>query len=290
MQISKIKIINMKNQIVIICLFCSLSVYSQDERQTYVNNLLDGVKVEKDIRYNTFERPLLLDIYYPARTNNESLPCVVWIHGGALTDASLDKNYDLVRWGIARPTLSGFISVSIDYRLLTERPLPTAIQDCATAVRYLKAHAPQYGIDTTKMAVVGESAGGYLAGMYSFTCNTNIFKTFEWNQVSNNIICGVLWYPAINHWPYNVIDYISPDDIPVISIHGNNDGIVPIGQSYQIQKTCKEKRVDFKLYTIEDAEHGFFDENWKFNDANRKYTEQAIEITIAFLDKQLKVK
>lgn len=278
----------MKNLFIVFCFLASLSSRAQSDRKAFVDSLLNGIVVKKDIRYNTCERPLLLDIYYPEKKNDESLPCVVWIHGGALTDTSLDKNYDLIRWGVAKTTLNGFISVSIDYRLITERPLPTAIQDCATAIRFLKSHSEQYGIDTTRIAVVGESAGGYLAGMYSFTCNTNIFKTFEWEKVSNNIACGVLWYPAINHWPYNMIDYISPDDIPVISIHGDKDGIVSIDQSYRIQNKCKEKRLDFQLYIIKGAEHGFFDENWKFNEANRKYMEQAIGITIEFLNKQLK--
>jgi dipeptidyl aminopeptidase/acylaminoacyl peptidase len=278
----------MKKLIVIFCLFASFSVSAQDDRKAFVDSLLNGIEVKKDIQYNIFGRPLLLDIYYPEKKSNETLPCVVWIHGGGLTDASLDKNYDLIRWGVAKTALKGFISVSVDYRLITERPLPTAMQDCLTAIRFLKSHAAEYGIDTTRIAVVGESAGGYLAGLCSFTCNTDIFSTNEWTQVSNHVACGVLWYPAINHSPYNMIDYISPDDIPVISIHGSNDGIVPIGQSYQIQKTCMEKGVDFKLYTIEDAEHGFFDKKWKFNAANRKYMEEAISITIEFLNKNLK--
>lgn len=278
----------MENLIILFCFFVSLSSWAQDDRKALVDNLLNGIEVKRDIRYNTNERPLLLDIYYPGEKNEKISPCVVWIHGGALTDASLDKNYDLVRWGAARTALNGYISVSIDYRLITERPLPAAIQDCATAIRFLKSHAGEYGIDTTRIAVVGESAGGYLAGMYSFTCNTNIFKTYEWAGVSNNIACGVLWYPAINHWPYNMTDYISPDDIPVISIHGYKDKIVPIDQSCRIQNKCKEKGLDFQLYIIEGADHGFFSKRWDFDELNRKYTEQAIDITIEFLNKRLK--
>lgn len=280
----------MKNLIIIIHFLAFLSSWAQDNRKTFVDSLLIGIEVKKDIQYNTCERPLLLDIYYPERANSILLPCVVWIHGGALTDASLDKNYDLVRWGAARTTKNGYISVSIDYRLITERPLPAAMTDCATAIRFLKSHSGEYGIDTTRMAVVGESAGGYLAGMYSFTCNTNIFKTHEWAEVSNKVTCGVLWYPATNYWPYNMIDYISPDDIPVISIHGDNDAIVPLSKSYQIQNTCKEKELDFRLHVIEGSQHGFFDNTWEFNDANRKYMEQAIDITIAFLNEQFKSK
>jgi len=278
----------MKKLLLALCLFTSLEVYPQDQRRIFVDSLLQGVEIKKDIRYNTSDRPLLLDIYYPQKTTGKRLPCVIWIHGGALIDTTIQKDYDLVRWGIARTVSKGYISASIDYRLITESPLPTAIQDCETAIRFLKSHAEKYRIDTNRIAVIGESAGGYLAGFCSFACNTNDFSTQEWDQVSNRIACGVLWYPAINHTPYSMLDYISPDGIPVISIHGDQDGLVPIDQSYQIEKKCKEKRIDFQLHTIKDAQHGFFDEYWTFNRMNRKYMEEAIEITISFLDKQLK--
>ncbi|MDD2382025.1 MAG: alpha/beta hydrolase [Mariniphaga sp.] len=278
----------MNRLIVLFFLFFHLSSFAQDERKVLVESLLEGIRTEKDIRYNTGDRPLLLDVYYPESfKEGEILPCVVWIHGGALVDASLDKNYDLIRWGVARTVHSGYISVSIDYRLITESPLPTAIQDCATAIRFLKSHAGQYGIDTMRIAVVGESAGGYLAGMFSYTCNTNIFTTNEWKGVSNQVACGVLWYPALNYEPYNMIDYISPDDIPVISVHGDKDSTVPINRSFQLQRKSAEKGLSFQLHIIEGAQHGFFDDTWKFNEANRKYMEQAIQATVDYINRQL---
>lgn len=270
-----------------ICFFAFFSSRGQNDRKAFVDSILSGTEVKKDIRYNTGERPLLLDIYYPQGDHSEALPCVVWIHGGSLTDPSLDKNYDLVRWGAARTAKKGYVSVSVDYRLVTERPLPAAIEDCAAAIRFLKSHAWEYGIDTARIAVVGESAGGYLAGMLSFTCNTGIFKTSEWSGMSNQIACGVLWYPAIRFHPFHMLNYISPDDIPVISIHGDNDDIVPIRMSHFIQNKCKEKNLDFELHTIKGADHGFVNTKWDFDEMNRKYTEQAIDITVAFLDKQL---
>jgi acetyl esterase/lipase len=279
----------MKKIIILLCCFCTLSAFSQDQRRKLVDSLLVGISVQKDIRYNLEGRSLLLDIYHPNVQEGELLPCVVWIHGGALVDASLTKDYDLVRWGIARTVMRGYIGVSIDYRLITEKPLPAAIQDCETAIRFLKSNASQYGIDANRIAVVGESAGGYLAGFCTFACDTNTFTTGEWNGVSNRINCGVLWYPAIEHPPYSVIDYISTGDIPVLSVHGNNDHIVPIDKSNQLQKKCKEKGVDFQLHVIEGAGHGFFDDTtWKFDETYRKNMESAIDITISFIDRYLK--
>jgi acetyl esterase/lipase len=266
----------------------SISSLAQDSRQVLVDSLLNGIKVEKNIRYNLTGRPLLLDIYYPSLSGKEMLPCVVWIHGGALTDKTLTKDYDLVRWGIARTTQNGYISVSIDYRLLPESPLPACIQDCETAIRFLKSHSSQYRIDTTRMAVIGESAGGYLAGFCSFAGNTGIFKTNDWNDVSGNIACGILWYPAISYPPYDMLDYVSPDDVPVLSVHGDADDIVPIDVSYKLKSKCNEKGVDFQLSIIKNAKHGFFNTYWQFNEQYRQDTELAIKITLEFLDRHLK--
>lgn len=279
----------MKKLLIILCCYYSITAQSQDKRRALVDSLLTGIKVEKDIRYNQNGCPLLLDIYYPGEAGSKALPCIVWIHGGALTDTSIKKNYDLVRWGVARTTMSGFISVSIDYRLVTESPLPAAIQDCETAIRFLKSNALKFGIDTNKIAVVGESAGGFLAGFCAFTCKTNAFSTVEWARVSNKVECGVLWYPAIDHPPYNMLDYISTGSIPVLSVHGNKDRIVPIERSYQIQKKCKETGCDFQLHVIEGVGHGFFDDtSWQFDETYRKNMEKAIDVTISFLNKHLK--
>jgi acetyl esterase/lipase len=279
----------MKKIILTVCCLCALSGFSQDQRRRLVDSLLAGIRIQKDIRYNLEGRPLLLDIYHPGAQTDNPLPCVVWIHGGALTDTSLKKDYDLVRWGVARTVMKGYVGVSIDYRLITEKPLPAAIQDCETAVRFLKSNASKYGIDADRMAVVGESAGGYLAGFCTFASDTNAFTTGEWNGVSNKIKCGVLWYPAIEHPPYSVLDYISPGDIPVLSVHGGRDHIVPIEKSYQIRRKCSEKGVDFQLRTIEGAGHGFFDEtNWKFDETYRRNMETAINVTLSFLDRNCK--
>ncbi len=280
----------MRKLFLLLFAFTALNGQSQnkDPRHCFVDSLLTDIKADRNIRYNTTERPLLMDVYYPHKVIASTLPCVVWIHGGALTDTSITKDYDLVKWGIARTVASGFISVSIDYRLITESPLPAAIQDCETAIRFLKSNASKFNIDTNRIAVVGESAGGFLAGFCSFACNTGIFSTSEWSGASNRIACGVLWYPAINHSPYNMLDYISPDDIPVISIHGDADGLVPIDRSYQIEKRCREKGLDFNLYVIRNAQHGFFDESWSFTDTYRRNMEQAITITIDFLNSRLR--
>jgi acetyl esterase/lipase len=262
---------------------------AQEQRKIIVENLVKQTLVKRDIRYNQSGRPLLLDIYYPSGFKGESLPCIVWIHGGALRDTSLKKDYDLIRWGASLSAIEGFIAVSVDYRLLGEAPLPAAIEDCSTAIRFLKANARQYSIDTTRIGVAGESAGGYLAGFCAFAGNTAIFKTEDWDNFSSRVNCAVLWYPATNHKGYYMIDYISEDDVPVMLIHGDNDKLVPICHSYLIEKGCKDNNVPVEMVVIKNADHGFFvnlsDQNGEF-DLYRKNMEKAVAVTIDFFKRR----
>ena len=112
-----------------------------------------------DVRYGPADGTAnLLDVYRP-RDAKGSRPAVVWIHGGA--------------WflGDKRPPLAlplvqhGFVVVSINYRLTSAAPFPAQIEDCKGAVRFLRAHAADYGIDPARIGAWGESAGGHLAAL-----------------------------------------------------------------------------------------------------------------------------
>lgn len=266
---------------------------AQDQRSIIVDNLVKQTVVRKDIRYNQSGRPLLLDIYYPASYNGGILPCIVWIHGGALVDTSLKKDYDLIRWGTSLSAINGFIAVSVDYRLLGEAPLPSAIEDCFTAIRFLKANALQYGIDTTRIGVVGESAGGYLAGFCAFSSNDDTFKTRDWQQYSNRINSAVLWYPATNYKGYYIPDYISEGDVPVLLIHGDNDRLVHICHSYLIEESCRNNNVAVEMEIIKGADHGFFKDLSNTSadfDIYKDNMETAIRLTIENFKKMFNYK
>lgn len=261
---------------------------AQDKRKPLVDSLVSKVIVKKDIQYNQSGRPLLLDIYYPPNHNQEKLPCIVWIHGGGLTSPVLKKDYDIIRWGAACAALKGFIAVSIDYRLVTEAPLPAAIQDCACAIRFLKANAESLQIDKKKIGVVGESAGGYLSAFMTYSGDTKYFTTFDWKDYSNQVECGVIWYGYTKHpkTTYDVLDYISKNDPPSMLIHGDKDKVVPLQESYDIQKACEKKNLDVGLTVIKNAEHGFFDSDGNFEDY-KQHMEQAVNLTLAFFKKHL---
>ncbi|MFL6197882.1 MAG: alpha/beta hydrolase fold domain-containing protein [Thermoanaerobaculia bacterium] len=89
------------------------------------------------------------------------VPVVVWIHGGGWKSGSRLP----IPTRVSDLCLRGYAVASVDYRLTTTALWPAQIQDVRGAVRWLRAHASEYGLDTDRFAAWGESAGGHLAAL-----------------------------------------------------------------------------------------------------------------------------
>ncbi len=113
-------------------------------------------------RYKTGneERNLLLDLYRPREIKRDR-PAIVCIHGGAWWKGE-KRNISILAKTLAA---KGFVTVTINYRLSGEKPFPAQIEDTKAAVRWLRANASQYGIDSDWIGAVGSSAGGHLAAL-----------------------------------------------------------------------------------------------------------------------------
>jgi acetyl esterase len=101
----------------------------------------------------------------PARLyapDDSSLPVLLYFHGGGFTIGSV-ASHDVLCRELSR--LSGCAVVSLDYRLAPEHRFPTAANDAWDATQWLAAHGGELGIDSTRMAVGGDSAGGTLAAV-----------------------------------------------------------------------------------------------------------------------------
>ncbi len=255
-------------------------------QKEHVAMLVEQVDVTRDIVFaETAEKTLLLDVYQPKTRGTDPLPVVVWIHGGGLR--GLDKDYDLVRWSAAYTALQGYVAVSIDYRLITEAPLPAAIDDCKAAVRYIRAHAETYGIDPERVAVAGESSGGYLAAFVTFTGDTEHFRSDYWSDTSGKVTCGVLWYPHTDRGEFvDPVDYISPTSSPALLVHGDYDSIVPLDESFKILKTCVRHAVPTGLYIIGNADHGMYDRNAS-RAAYQHHMEEALRVSLEYIRARL---
>lgn len=101
----------------------------------------------------------------PARLyapSHERLPVMLYLHGGGFTIGNLETHDSLCRQLALR---SGAAVVALNYRLAPEHPFPTAVDDSWAAMTWLSQHGGTLGLDGTRLAVGGDSAGGTLAAV-----------------------------------------------------------------------------------------------------------------------------
>ncbi|WP_207533885.1 alpha/beta hydrolase [Desertivirga arenae] len=155
--------------------------------QMVSDDLPKGVKAKKDINYCRVSsaRNLNLDVFYPAKKSKKAYPAVILIHGGGWRSGERSQNIPLAQ----QLAKNGYVAVNAEYRLSTEALYPAAVQDLKAAIRWAKANAGSFRIDTTKIAVLGFSAGGQLASLIGTT--TGVKKFDEGNACYSNYSSNV---------------------------------------------------------------------------------------------------
>ena len=106
------------------------------------------------------DRTLEMDIYRPNDAWGK-LPAIVCIHGGGWAKGSRESHGAMAQALASR----GYVAATISYRLSGEAKFPAQIHDCKAAVRFLRAHADEYGIDADHIGAIGLSAGGHLTAL-----------------------------------------------------------------------------------------------------------------------------
>src|ERR1039457_4763812 len=125
----------------------------------------------KDVEYaHPGGKPMLLDLHVPDGPG--PFAAAILVHGGGFDGGSRGTNVRPLFEPLAD---AGFAWFSIDYRLAPEFRFPQAIEDLDAAIRWVKANAAAYHIDVSKIAIIGESAGGYLVN-YAGTHETPDLK------------------------------------------------------------------------------------------------------------------
>lgn len=123
----------------------------------------DFVKAIKDIRYGEHGEYNLLDVYLPAKENDEPLPVLVNIHGGGYFYG--DKN--LYRFYSMDMVKDGFAIVNINYRLSPDYRFPCALEDINETLCWIEQNAAEYKMDLTRVFMMGDSAGAQLVSHYA---------------------------------------------------------------------------------------------------------------------------
>ncbi len=209
---------------------------------------------------------LTMDLYLPEKDTLKRHPLIVFMHGGAFYFG--DKGASTMSTWCRNFAEEGYVTASINYRLgfqfnkaSIQRCGYMAIQDAHAALRYLVAHAKEYGIDTNAIFVAGTSAGAITALNVALLTNAtrpafveeqNIDQKLGKLEESGNKLHNTFHIKGIaNMWGalYD-LSVLKNKRIPIISFHGTEDFIVPYDEGYpfsMLKSNLDEKLFD-KMY------------------------------------------
>jgi acetyl esterase/lipase len=231
------------------------------------------------------------------------MPVVIYIHGGGWMSGDRREN----RNGVLAP--HGFFTISIDYRLSHQAIFPAQIEDAKTAVRWVRAHAAQYHLDPTRIGVWGHSAGAHLAALLGTSAGVaELEGAGEWAGYSSRVqavatLAAPTDFLRMGGWHddpdspearlvggpihervdrvrmANPLTYVRSDAPPFLLLHGDDDTIVPIGQSVLLHQALRAAGCDATFVPLAGASHDF--------DADEPSWHEARHMVLAFFKRHL---
>ncbi len=272
-----------------------------------------GIIAERNIPYVENGHPnQILDLYLPDQPSDKPLPLMIWIHGGAWMAGSHAN--PPVRYLVNE----GFAVASIQHRFSRHAIWPAQAHDCKAAIRFLRAHTAEYNLDPDHFGVGGDSSGGHLAAFIGTSGDVSDMEGDLGNtDMSSRVQAVVDWFgptdltlmdqqsgpgSMIQHdaanspeslllggpvqekrelaGTANPLTYIDAHDPPFLIMHGDNDQLVPLGQSVILAKALIDAGVEeVTMQTIAGAGH----EGPEFR------SEESRRIIGEFLSRKLKV-
>jgi acetyl esterase/lipase len=194
------------------------------------------------------------------------------------------------------PYLSlGWAVINVEYRLARNSPAPAAVEDCRCALRWVTYHAREYSLDTSKIVLTGTSAGGHLAlitgmlpaqSVFDRQCPTDSSTRWrEGTEPETKVAAIINWYgitnvaelidgPNAKHYAMewfgsmsdreelarqvSPISYVRAGLPPILTIHGDQDDIVPYNQAVQLHAALDKAGAPNQLVTLRGRKHGGF--------------------------------
>ena len=139
------------------------------ERRVYSQPAPPPVVEIRDLQASGPHGAIALRLYKPSAAAN--LPVLVYFHGGGWVIGDLETHDVLCR---ELANLSGLAVVAVDYRMGPENRFPAAVDDCFAATVWVRNHAAALGLDASRIAVGGDSAGGNLAAVVSLMARDSV--------------------------------------------------------------------------------------------------------------------
>ena len=230
----------------------------------YRDQVFSSVDVTRDVVYGSADvqgQPvdLKLDLYQPSGDTVAHRPLLIWVHGGGFTGGDKTSGATQANFFARR----GYVAASINYRLLSPTgcggtPSPTLIceqaaiaaqHDAQAAVRWFRANASTYRIDTGRIAMAGSSAGAV----------TSLLVDWRSEDPGNS---GNPGYPSAIRAAVSLSggaptnEAIDASDPPAIFFHGDQDRTVPFEWAVRNAAAMYEAKIFTVLQVLEGVGHG----------------------------------
>ena len=145
-----------------------------------------GVEVEETVARAADGTSLPLRVHRPLGSRGAARPAVLNFHGGGWVSGDVRQSE---WWASSVAAQAGVVVVSVEYRLAPEHPFPGPPEDCYDATLWVAEHADELGIDPSRLAVMGDSAGGNLAAVVAMMAR---------DRGAPRIAAQVLVYPSVD--------------------------------------------------------------------------------------------
>ncbi len=233
---------------------------------------------------------LTLDFYSSERKGLR--PCVVVIHGGSWCGGNSEQLPEL-NSQLAR---DGYHVASVNYRLAPKYTSPAPVEDITEALRYLKKHSNQLGIDTGNFILLGRSAGAQLALVTAYTSQVpgirgviNFYGPTDmvWGyqapsnplvldakKVMEDFLGGPYEKMPQNYIQSSPVEAVSPSSVPTLIIHGENDALVSYEHCRRLQKKLTDHHIPHYVLSLPWATHGC---DYTLNGPSGQLTTYAVE-------------
>jgi len=215
----------------------ALTVHAQMKSPTlYKDEVFPAVTVQKNLSYGGKERSNLFD-WYEAKQDSAALrPLIIWMHGGGFKFGSKEEEaIQLWSAGFAR---RGYVCAAINYRLGKKferfdfdglvRGCYAAIQDARLAIAYFRRNAARLRIDTNRIVLAGNSAGGIMALQIAFSNDTELMQLIGSPVIGDRAPEPGHIAAVVNFWGgIFQTSWLKTARVPIVSVHGKKDRIVP---------------------------------------------------------------
>ena len=228
-------------------------------------------------------------------------PAIILVHGGGWTNGTKTANFVKPLFPVLNST--GYVWFTIDYRLAPKHPYPAAADDVEAAITFVKKNARKYKVNTRRIALMGESAGGHLvnlvgarnrqgiAAVVSFYGPLDMVEFTKIRFAKIPISQGMKDFFLISEKNEVAWDklraasgstYVSKKTPPFLLIHGTKDEAVPFEVAASHQELFWKNGLKTDLIVVENGVHGVI--NWEKEQRFQAYKPQLVE----WLQKTLK--